>query len=262
MINDKIIEEAASIGKEVAVPLYKDVVHPVAQEVGKALKTIGGVINVALSPISLMVYGFEKIQGQLQNRLEKRLSMVLPENIVSPPLQIVGPLIEKYKYIYDNENLSEMFINLLAKSMDKDTIEKAHPSFVNIISELSSDEAKLIKHIYGKEVLPKLDVKLELPVGGYKYIITNFSLLGNDANLAYPELTPSYLNNLERLNIIYCSSGGLQETYTDKNCYKLLKENKLIQDIQQKFGTQGKIELMEGVIRITDFGGMFIEAVL
>ncbi len=260
---DGISKAAAEILK--ATPVYQDAVQPVAQEVGKSLKTLGGVINVALSPLEMMVFGLDKIKEELKERLEKRLSKIPPENIVTPQLQVVGPLLEKYKFIYDNEELSEMFINLLANAMDKNSVQKAHPSFVNVISELSPDEARLIRTIAAEHVLPKLDVNItakSAPNSGYVTIRENFTLLGEKAELLYPDLTPSYLSNLERLRIISCTSGGMQESYSHKDYYVPLKGHKIIKELEEQLKEDNEVAIVEGLIRITEFGKMFIQAVV
>jgi hypothetical protein len=270
MLNKDEIEGVAKATAEIvkAVPIYDDALKPVAKEVGKALGTLGGVINIALAPLAAMVYGYDTIKEQLTQRLAARLEKTSPENIVSPRLQIVGPLIEKYKYVHDSEELSQMFINLLANAMDKETVQKAHPSFVNVISELSPDEAKLLKTISTEAVLPKVDITLnhktpEKPDAGHTYVYENFTLLGDKAKLQYPDLTPSYLSNLERLNIISCPVGLMAESYTEKSNYAALKDAALVKELQESYKKEGKeIELHEGIIKITDFGKLFIDAVL
>lgn len=259
---DAVAKAAAEIVK--AVPVYPDAVQPVAQEIGKSLKTLGGVINVALAPLAAMVYGYEKIGEHLKKKLESRLSAISPDNIIAPPLQVVGPLIERYKYIHDNDDLSEMFVNLLSNAMDKDKVRKAHPSFVNVISELSPDEAKLIKYFSKEDTLPKLDVQIKAKPPeeefGYINVYFNFTLLGEKAGLTYEDLTSYYLSNLERLRIISCTYNS--ESYKNKDYYKPLQESPNLEKIKKMYEDEYIVESKEGVIQITDFGKLFIEAVI
>lgn len=259
------IDAVAKAISEVVKPVYKDAVQPGAKEAGKALKTVGGAINVALAPLAAMVYGYDLLKDKLKKGLEKKLSKTNPENIVAPSLQVVGPLLEKYKYTYDNSDLSEMFINLLAKAMDKEELEKAHPSFVGVISELSPDEAKLVKTIAAESVLPKLDITLEVKKkdnGGYIDLYVNFTLLGEKAELSYPNLTPTYLSNLQRLGLISYDIGTLQESYTEEELYVPLKEHALVKGIMQVYTSDDKeVKLVEGKIDVTDFGKLFMSAV-
>lgn len=260
---DAVAKATAEIVK--AVPVYEDAVQPVAQEVGKALKTLGGVINVALAPLAAVVYGYDVIKVQLRTRLEARLASVPPENIVTPKLQVVGPLLDKYKYVHDDPDLSEMFINLFANAMDKDKIQNAHPSFVNVISELSPDEAKLIKILSTEVVLPKIDVRLKdknVSNRGFHYIERNFTTLGVKAGVNYPELTTTYLSNLERLNIISCPIGEFQDHYSDETVYQPLENHSEILKLKEMCPSDKEIEIKKGIISVTDFGRMFMTAVL
>jgi hypothetical protein len=262
-IVDSTTKAAAEILK--AVPVYEDALQPVAKEVGKALKTVGGVINIALTPLSAMVYGWDVIKDQLKIRLEKRLSKVSLNNIVSPSLQVVGPLLDRYKYVHNNEELANMFVNLLANAMEKNNVEKAHPSFVNIISELSPDEAKIIKHFSRHPLLPKIDVKIrskEQDTKGYIYVVQNFTLLGSEAKLDFPDMTTSYISNLERLKIITCSSGQFQEYIVKEGSYDPLEKDMLISNIKSQYESTHNIEIVKGHIRTTEYGNMFMRAVL
>ena len=77
----------------------------------------------------------------------------------------------------NSEELRNMYANLLAASMLKDEKENAHPSFVEIIKQLSPDEAKLLKKISESgDAYPLIDVKLNVAGGGIllKYTILRY----------------------------------------------------------------------------------------
>lgn len=216
-------------------------------------------------PLAVMVHGFELIKEKLKKGLEERLASTPPENIVPPPLALVGPLLDRYKYISEEVDLSNLFLNLLANAMDKEQIRKAHPSFVSLLTELSPDEARLIRTISQEEILPKLDIKLQKKGGGgWHYIQTNFTLLGEKAKLQNPEFTPAYLTNLRRLGIISYELGHFQESYVVKDHYEGLKNHPQIKAMQKAFEESHpdyQILFDEGIIMITPFGTMFIGAV-
>ncbi len=241
--------------------IYKDALQPVAKEVGKSLQTLGGVVNLALEPLRGMIYGYDLIKSRLNKRLEEKLRGTKKENIIQPPLNIVGPLVQQYRYVESDEELSDMFVNLLANAMDKEHVKKAHPSFVNIIAALSPDEAKLIKFMRSEKNLPKIDIAAQI-VGkpGTVTVYTNFTLLGEKSQLAYPDLTPSYIGNLIRLGLIDIPP---MWAYTDKSFYEPLKSHPIIKKIESDLAKiSATIVLNEGAIWITDFGRMFMDAVL
>jgi len=65
------------------------------------------------------------------------------EKIVTPDPSIAGSIIEALKLTVEKESLRELYSNLLAKSMNIDTAQNAHPAFVEILKQLTSDEAKI-----------------------------------------------------------------------------------------------------------------------
>lgn len=60
------IDSATALTK--AVPIYQDAVQPLAKEAGKALGIVGKAVNVALAPISLVVWGYDQISDFLETR--------------------------------------------------------------------------------------------------------------------------------------------------------------------------------------------------
>lgn len=52
------INAATGLLKE--VPIYQDALQPAAKEVGVALLTMAKTVNVALAPISALVWGYDK----------------------------------------------------------------------------------------------------------------------------------------------------------------------------------------------------------
>lgn len=245
--------------------VYQDGLKPAVKQIGKSLETVTKGINIILAPLSATVFAYEKISKQLKIRLAQKLTNTNINDLVTPPLNIFGPLVDKYRYSFNETNLADMFENLLANSMDKNTASKVHPSFVNLISELTSDEAKLIKFISNQEILPKIDVSYRIPPmsEGYLSQYINFTNFGELAELQFPNLNSRYLDNLERLGVIDISKGSFSQHYTDKNVYKPLREHQLIKSFEAQI-TQvgGQLKIDEGIVRVTDYGKMFFEAVL
>ncbi len=186
-----------------AVPVYDDAIQPVAKETGKALQTVGRAVNAALLPIRGLVWGIEKIEEFVHSRVTKKLEGIPAENICTPDPAVAGPALESLRYTGHKESLSELYANLLASAMDITTAKTAHPGFVEIIRNMSADEARLMNFILEKGVLPVIDIKRALPNNGGEQIIHELvTTIGHDAGCEHKELTGSYLNNLERLGLI------------------------------------------------------------
>jgi len=104
---------------------------------------------------------FEQLQartGKFFARVEKKLEQVPDERRQPPPATIAAPAALQYALLGEAPEaaeLREMFENLLASSMDSDTASSAHPAFVSMISQMSRDEARILKHpdaYYGEDL--------------------------------------------------------------------------------------------------------------
>ncbi|MFV1977060.1 MAG: DUF4393 domain-containing protein [Candidatus Scalindua sp.] len=138
-------KDAKNIGiDKIAKEIYKDGLKEAVKETGKGLTVLAKAINVALSPLKGMVWSYEKIEIMLMKKLSNKLSTVSPDNIQIPPINIAGPAVEALRFTNDEPLLQEMFASLLATTMQADKQDMIHPAFVEIIKQLSGEEAKII----------------------------------------------------------------------------------------------------------------------
>ncbi len=182
--------------------IYGDVLKPGAKQVGTALETVIGLGNTVLWPVAL---ANERSRLALQKNLEKYRAQIerLPEEKTVPvPPEVGVPIAEKLSYVSDEE-LSDMYINLLAKASSSDTAKFAHPSFVNVINNLCPDEAVLLKEVRRRVALPFVSAKLQ------KKNVNEWSSLGDlltglelSVKLAFPNNLPAYVSNFEGLGLI------------------------------------------------------------
>jgi hypothetical protein len=253
-----IAATAAEMTKDVVPEVYKDGLQPAVKELGKSLHTVSKVVNIALSPISAMVWGYDRIAKYIETSISIKVS---EENIQTPDPSIAVPAVEALRYSAHNDDLREMFSNLLATSMDKTTSFKAHPSFVEIIKQINSDEAKIIKLFnddMSKSLLKLRVYDVNSPVNAYAEPLVNFSNLPYEADCLYPELGPSYIENLERLGLIQIS----YDVYnTAPNAYDDIENHSTIMEWEKSAEqtTIKRIEINRGVATRTSFGKKFLE---
>src|SRR5258707_14575419 len=122
MSDENKIRDAADAvkGLVAAVPVYQDALQPAIREVGVGLQTVAKTIHVALAPVSALVWGYEQIKDFVSTRVAEKLKDVPPERITSPDPHVVGPALEALRYTGHEENLRELYANLLATSLDAD----------------------------------------------------------------------------------------------------------------------------------------------
>ncbi len=98
--------------------------------------------------------------------------------------------------------LREMFANLLASAMNSDVSNDVHPSFVEIIKQLSPDEAKILKYFSDNPGWNKIFDKGYESEDDMVYHFKNDFCEMIKGHITFPELANSYYDNLIRLMII------------------------------------------------------------
>lgn len=246
-----------------SVPVYQDIAQPAVQEVGKALHTVAKTVHIALAPISALVWGYEQLKEFISTKVAERLQNIPPENIITPKPNIAGPILESLRYTGHEPSLSELYANLLATAMDKSSADGAHPAFVEIIKQLTSDEAKLISLLQRKTAYPIITLRKEYRSqkegnsGGFD-VISNYSHLGALAQCEFPEMTPSYIDNLCRLGL---SEVPVLFQYTSKGVYDALESDPKIKTMVVSLDSDvdWKPVIERKGLRVTQLGTQFIK---
>lgn len=110
------------------------------KQIGKSLESVAKTSRFLLAPFTYLATQHDR----WEKRLEKVAEKVKTENLIEGHPQIIIPTIEGLSLTYENSIISELFINLLANSIDNSKQDLAHPAFPNIIKQLSHDEAVIL----------------------------------------------------------------------------------------------------------------------
>ncbi|WP_020402012.1 DUF4393 domain-containing protein [Gracilimonas tropica] len=247
-----------------SVPVYQDAIQPAAKQVGQSLETIAKTVNIVLAPIKVAVWGYERIEEFIINTIPQKLKNVPEENITTPPIEVAGPAIEALRFTGDKKNLRELYANLLATAMNKDTIHKAHPGYVEIIKNITPDEAVVLNHLAKTGDFPLVDVlgnskSFEL---GYRVLFKNYSHLHKKTEIKRPDLIPTYIDNLSRLGVLDIPAGlSLAANHT----YEPLENDKDLDEIKNEI--ENSIHFIGYSFKrkvgvLTSFGTQFVENVV
>ncbi|MDB9494847.1 DUF4393 domain-containing protein [Spirulina major CS-329] len=191
--------------------VYKDTLQPTAKQIGGGLESTIKVLRLLIAPIERLAIESDRWQHHL-----KKLSDRVPEEqrIEAHP-QIVGPVFEALRYVDESSVLAEMFINLLARAIDRERVREAHPAFPKIIAQLSVDEAHILfwlkKDFYIYRQCSSLDHQSQT-FKSIKLLENSFPL----NQLIYPENFEIYLDHLHSLNLAGIWQVGNQEPIFDK----------------------------------------------
>lgn len=238
--------------------IYGDLAKPGVTQVGKALSTVIGLGNTILWPLALLN---ERAKIALENNLEKyrqQLINVPSERITEVPPEVGVPIAEKLGYVTD-EQLSDLYINLLAKASTTDFANTAHPSFVNVINNLSPDEALLFQHI-GTD-LPFVEARLmKKNANEWQTIGQLLTGLETVAKLSFPQNIVAYFSNFEGLGLIDIRHdifiANPQHYEKLENLYR-----PRLEQVPHDEATH-KLVFNRGKIELTPFGHLFISACL
>lgn len=251
-------EIAIEAAKAVAVEGYKDTLQPALKAVGSVIALPFQAIDVALSKPKLWVaekhYNYERTRQLLAEKLQHT-----PEELIVPPENYVAvPALQQIAYCFDSDELRDMYANLLANSMNKFVKNGVHPSFVEIIKQLSPDEAKLLGYINRQETgIPMVFLNVRKKSGGTLVLDNGFTNATELCGCDYPLDGEKYLDNLERLGLLKRS----QELYfINRTVYRALKEHSYIalqkKHIEMRSDVE-KVEYIEGSAELTQFGKSF-----
>jgi hypothetical protein len=262
MSKSSMVKEAADAihGVAKAVPIYQDILQPAAKELGRSLETAAKSVRLALAPVGAMVWGYDKIKDYVQTTVAAKLKNIPKERVGTPNPMVAGPALEALKYAGQNPTLRELYANLLATSIDSQTAHEAHPAFVEIVRQLTPDEARILKYVFERMYLPIITLRAKVPgrTSGFAYY-EDFSDVAEKTGCQFPTLTPQYLGNICRLGLAEFH----RNTYIDdKTMYEALEKHQAVaaikKEIKKKFRV-GTIVVKE-YVGITGLGRQFCKA--
>lgn len=187
------------LGKNLPVKdIYEDLAQPAIRETGAALGSVAKVARFALAPIDYLA----SFQDRWQRYL-KRLSEKVPEErLLEPDPQVAGRIIEGLRYADEDGIIAEMFLNLLARALDKNRVGEAHPAFPLIVNQLSPDEALFLFLV--KDYLIKRTERVVTDVSSTVGDIQSSGSYAVPPNtpFSFPGHLDIYYNHLHSLNLI------------------------------------------------------------
>ena len=197
-------------------------------------------------------FGFDS--DETKKLLTEKLNKVDPDKIVEPEPYVAIPAIQAISYAMNSDELRNLYANLLAKSMISDTKDTVHPSFVEIIKQMSPIDAHIFQIIMSSQLRPIIDLKKELPGSGSLLIQSHCSWI---SDFSIKQCAAS-IDNLLRLGLIEIPYG---EYYSNTQAYDYVKQNPLFQKLEQ----QSSISLNSGesleydnlYIKLSDLSTLF-----
>lgn len=213
--------------------IYNDGLSPAVKQTGSIGSDIIKTLHLALFPLQFTA----AIQDRLRNFIDTSVRSVPEDKRVTPPSQILGPVIEGIRYEPEGTPIDTMFSELLSCSMSRDHISLAHPAYPLIIKQLSADEAKILHSLLKKN----FDFIYTQDLFDQRVVVIEVDDLPRE-NLSFPENVSFYMDHLHQL--------GLAGTFQVGNQAPLHRKDPRTQD-----GVR-----VHRQYRLTHFGHQFMQA--
>lgn len=257
----EIEKEILDQTKGVAVEVYKDALSPAVKPIGEILGFLPRTIKLALSRWEIWLINGEESLRLTAEAIKEKVEKIPEDKFVEPEPYVAIPAIQQISYCQNSEELRDLYANLLSSSMNADKKWQVHPSFVDIIKQLTPDEARIIKSIpnFKNNLMPLIDVKLydknDLNRNqGHQLFITNFTTIGLDVIENKLNIC-SYIDNLIRLIIL-----EIPPTYHlhNQELYNPLESNPILDElIPPAYKMMYNIDYNHKTIIITNLGLLF-----
>jgi hypothetical protein len=145
---------------------------------------------------------------------------------------------------------------LLRQSADVEIDDRAHPAYARILEEIAPDEARILRLLALEGAQPAVDVRTSQLIGlGSQLVAEGLSMIGQQAGCRHPDRVAPYLNNLNRLGLIWFS----KEPIEDPSSYQVLEAQPPVLDAVK--GAR-RAKTVQRSIRLTPFGSDFVEVCL
>jgi hypothetical protein len=146
---------------------------------------------------------------------------------------------------------------LMRRGNDVHVVEDTHPAFARILSEITPDEARILRFIYLEGPQPSLDIRTWRPLGiGSELVAAGLSMIGEHAGLRNVDRIDLYLTNLSRLGLLDFS----KEQVSNPTRYQVIEAQPKVAAAMKSAGRSPK--LVQRSVRLTPFGEEFVRTCL
>jgi hypothetical protein len=242
-------------------------VKEAGQNLGQTALTITKTINNALLPLAAVNFAFDKARvyfsEKFQQDISQKASAIPSEQIIEPKASIAGPALQGLAFTHEEANLKDMYLSLLATAMDGRVAAEAHPAFVEIIKQLNSEEADLIRGVLqSPSAIAIVEVRITaVGKSGWRILAThmlNMRNLETDSPIENPKV-PAMVDNWVRLGLVNVDYA----THLDStDSYSWVENRPEVARYRQEHENETrKISFANGIIMRTALGAQFAKAV-
>ena len=243
------VDNLIDIAKE---PIEKLTV-PLASQVGQTLSDTWELVFGGLSTfVEKKRLTRQKDIEDFKKSLVQNVQSIPPEHLQEPSLSIIGPALEASKFYF--KDVREFFSKLIANSMDNRFNTKIHSSYVEIIKQMTSLDARNISLFLLKQAYPIASFRYKLSNTSYRPLFPLVFLSNpKESNIEKQAIS---ISSLERLGLL---TSSFQE-HLESESYDIFSEHDSYKKFTMEFGD--KVYYQRGAVLLTPLGKSFIEVCL
>lgn len=215
-----------------------------------------------------MLFGISRdyFENEFADDMADRVAQIPDEDLVTPRLSVAGPTVQGIAFTVDEPALKAMYLNLLAAASDGRVASTVHPSFAEIIRQLSAEEAVVLGPVLQVSNHPIIEVRRlaatkDDPAQGYGVVATNI--------MDWHENGIQVLQTARALQIVNWQRLGLVQVQYDthmtaEGLYAWAETHPLVTELRESLDTEDfkRVEIQQGVLTVTDFGRAFQRVVV
>ena len=248
----------------IAVPeeTMKEVLNPSANAVGQAF---GGIFNWVLSPLIKLNIIKQKELEDFADKINRITEEIPQENRDDSKFGLALKAMEDARYQLNEKTMREMFASLISSTVDNRVNEGISPRFSEILKNMTTSEALLIKLLREHTRLPIVQLSLQSESG--KTILLNRDVILLPDNSTIYDLKQD-IDSIQATGLIMVEreselgASNYQNTYDNyKKTYRYTSVKSCLPD---QYGDEiySSIELKKGQIVLSEFGKIFAHIVL
>ncbi|CAN1507891.1 Protein of unknown function DUF4393 [Paracoccaceae bacterium] len=253
------------VGKILEVVGENEDTKHAAQSLARSARTIATTLEVCLLPFAAITFGYAKAKSYFENEfasdLNKKLESLPPDSIIEPKALLAAPIVQGLGLSIEEPSLKEMYLNLLASTMDSRDPEKAHPSFASIIGQLTPDEAAFIKGILQVSKMSAV-VNLGKKLAGrpgQSSVVRHLISVAKNQEVYWGRDIAFMLDNIQRLGLVEI---GYDAHLTYEKAYDWVEQHSVYIAASQDLAAGEELVIQKGFMRLTHFGEGFLKAVV
>lgn len=228
--------------------------NPTAETIGQSLDGIATALCWPL--LKLRIIQKNKLK-QFAEEIRNKNDQIPVENRDSSKIGLAIKAIEEARYQLNEDDIREMYVNLIASTVDNRKNSIVNPRLATVVSQFGIKEAKLMKEIYlsDNRSLPTSEIWAFAKDLKYNYKLSQrYVFIHNKPTLQYY----SSIDILKSLGVINATNKRKLTTGNSEQNYKIMKDiiqaSKDYKSMKDVLNENEYLEYMPSYITLTDFG--------